>query len=661
MSLKVDKVRFYDSLLHVRGSLRNLAKDFCSGLLSKGHFPHLFNTVENYNYRGPIPDRKYFDLSFMVGNDKDLLEFNLWYDGFDGIWDFMHQLETYCVNDVAVLAKIVEGYHDAAVANTGMSPWFNATSPSFVHEAILVQKIRELELPDDREERGQMIADLAATKFWAVLKPNEYWFAKEALRGGRTEVRKLYYAVSPEEYERGVRIRYQDICSQYPYQQVEHDFPTGTPVIHVFDKAYAPCYIHQNNPKGRCNCPNPGGEDWCDIVIERGQISADQILADEKFFGIVCVTLEPPKDLFHPVIVSWNPDAMKCIASLRPEEHVEIITTSIELVTALKNGYKLLEIHRYDEYTKTPSLWRQEILTFFIEKLVNSSDRPDPTKLEKIVKAYDAKFGCGDDIRKRYDNKEWGKNPAKKQTAKIMMNSCWGKHCQRAVMSKTLVYGKGDGDKVNDLFDNFSAGTMTLQSATPLHAGRVMYQALETQDTNADLHGGYIPAGLFVPAYGRLQLWEQLNKLGQRVLMNDTDSIVYLYDPDLYNIPEGSLLGEWEVEDIDKQHGGIHKFVGLGPKSYAIKCFDGTTLVKAKGLSIKRASSSLVNFDSMEKLVLDYLKDKTCESVQVPQMSFSWSIKQGMQTRYTLKDLQFNPQHLKGELRGATLYPFGHL
>ena len=84
-----------------------------------------------------------------------------------------------------------------------------------------------------------------------------------------------------------------------------------------------------------------------------------------------------------------------------------------------------------------------------------------------------------------------------------------------------------------------------------------------------------------------------MKKLGDRVLMNDTDSIVYIYDPELYNIPEGGLLGDWEVEDIDSKNGGIREFVGMGPKTYAIKCENGFTLTKAKGIRNSYAASNL--------------------------------------------------------------------
>lgn len=57
-----------------------------------------------------------------------------------------------------------------------------------------------------------------------------------------------------------------------------------------------------------------------------------------------------------------------------------------------------------------------------------------------------------------------------------------------------------------------------------------------------------------------------MNKLGDRVLYHDTDSIIYEYNRNLYNIPEGRYLGEWECET-----GGnpIIKFTSIGPKSYA--------------------------------------------------------------------------------------------
>ena len=653
-------------MLHIKGSLRNLAKEFAGDTpLRKGHFPHLFNSIENYDYCGPIPDVKYFDLSFIAKSKKDRDEFFEWYNAQEGEWNFKHELEAYCVNDVRVLAKIVNGYHDIAFNHTGLSPWFNATAPSFVHEAILIDAIKNLELPDPKDDSySSEIARLAQDDFWAALKPSEYWFAKRALRGGRTEIRKIYHNVTPMEALEGKNIVYQDICSQYPYQQVVHDFPTGIPLIHVFDNKYYPCMEHENSRTGTCNCRYRKRSDrFCKVEDCTSLVwTAAMILKDPEFFGIVCATLIPPKDLYHPVLVSWNEDAGKSMATLRPEDHVEMVCTSVEFLTALRHGYELVTLHRYDKYKKSPSLWTEKILEFFLEKMINSRAAPEGEEREKMVADYEKAFGLGDEIQKTIQEGRWGKNPAKKQTAKIMMNSAWGKHAQRAIMSESIILDHDTQmNQVYDHYDNCANGTILFQSSISLPNGQQMYK-YEKSGPGAlpNLHGGYLPAALFVPAYGRMQLWEQLHKLGDRVLMNDTDSIVYVYDPDGYNIPQGSLLGQWEREDIDVKHGGIKTFVGLGPKTYAIKAWDGTTLVKAKGMSLSHATSKQVNFESMEKMVVDYLNGQNSDVLHVPQQTFTWSLGKGMRTWKMLKDLKFNRAEMKGDLRGPFLYPFGH-
>lgn len=249
MELQVEKCIFRDSLLHVKGSIKSLSKSFCPGHLRKGYFPHLFNTSENYDqdYQGRIPDKKYFDLSMSCRSEDDLREFNEWHDTWvrlyneniqlpdtenPGLWNFRKEMRLYCINDVECLAMIAKGYHEAAFEKFKMSPWFNATAPSYVHEMILTKLSFELELEEVEElYRNEHVVDLAKNKFWAVLKPNEYWFARRALRGGRTEIKQVYKKISDEEWSRGVRIRYQDICSEYPYNQIVNKYPVGLPLV----------------------------------------------------------------------------------------------------------------------------------------------------------------------------------------------------------------------------------------------------------------------------------------------------------------------------------------------------------------------------------------------------------------------------------------------
>lgn len=91
--LKVGKCKFRDSLRFLPGSLAKLATSFFPGdsLVRKGHFPHLFNTEENYGYEGPLPAKKYFDLATVMKSPKDLAEFHSWHDELTAqgyIWNF---------------------------------------------------------------------------------------------------------------------------------------------------------------------------------------------------------------------------------------------------------------------------------------------------------------------------------------------------------------------------------------------------------------------------------------------------------------------------------------------------------------------------------------------------------------------------------------------
>jgi DNA polymerase type B, organellar and viral len=134
MQLKIGKTSFNDSLLHLKGSLACLNKDFGESEMEKGFFPHLFNTRKNENYIGVIPGQEYFDLAFTMKDESSLRKFKEWHVNqvaLGPIWNFKEQLVKYGVNDVSVLSRIMVGYDEAATRLAGFSPWFNVTAPLF--------------------------------------------------------------------------------------------------------------------------------------------------------------------------------------------------------------------------------------------------------------------------------------------------------------------------------------------------------------------------------------------------------------------------------------------------------------------------------------------------------------------------------------------------
>lgn len=436
-----------------------------------------------------------------------------------------------------------------------------------------------------------------------------------------------------------------------------------------------PCYKHQNNIEEPCDCLQiDRGDRYLDIYVHNGPVSQEEFerqLRNPKFCGIVCASVTPPQNLWHPLLMTYDNDLDKSVASNRPIKFG--YWPSPIFKKALEIGYRIDALHRYDEYHCKPSLWRDIMLDLFLEKMINSKVTPQAEQAERLVAQYSKKFGkeFGDKVAATIRENKWGKNEAKKQTAKVMMNSAWGKHAQRANMPKSIfVHHDTQEDKEIDFFEKCTDGLYQFEGEFPTSNNSSLYKYTENLNIiQPDLHGGYLPAALFVTCYGQLQLWTQMNKIDsdpnyRRVLMCDTDSIVYIYDPECYNIPEGSLLGEWEVEDEDKENGGIREFVGMGPKTYGFRCENGYTKVKAKGLSLNYATRNLVNFEKMKEQVVHYLNTgSTLRSILVPQRTFQWHYNSGMKTMPTLKEFKFNFDDMKGVINRETacIHPFGFI
>ena len=76
MCMKMEHLVFLDSVSFLPCALRKLPEAF--GLsASKSWYPHYFNTLENLNYVGPIPDMAYYGVDEMREDERK--EFVVWY------------------------------------------------------------------------------------------------------------------------------------------------------------------------------------------------------------------------------------------------------------------------------------------------------------------------------------------------------------------------------------------------------------------------------------------------------------------------------------------------------------------------------------------------------------------------------------------------------
>ena len=97
-------IKFIDSLSFIPMRLADFPKTFGIDELAKGYFPHLFNKKENENYVGPTPPSPYYNPNRMSQKEKE--KFLEWRNGLkenNYVFDFQHEILTYCCSDVDIL------------------------------------------------------------------------------------------------------------------------------------------------------------------------------------------------------------------------------------------------------------------------------------------------------------------------------------------------------------------------------------------------------------------------------------------------------------------------------------------------------------------------------------------------------------------------------
>lgn len=759
LSLKGDthngpKTTFIDNMLHLPGSLAGLAKDFFGkspdeGLrtsLSKGYFPHGFNRMENQDYEGPIPGLEYFTpetLKLGGGSSKfdAVLKLQEWHRNYTGTWNFQKEITKYCDLDVRILAALLKEYMSISIPK-GAIPLMYTTAPAYVHELIMlratshlnyyetdINKLKAICKQDESIPRNKVkqtafllraentrkhLAEMSteARNGWAVLKPPEYSMVRLSLRGGRTEIRSSIMTLSPEEEAQGTKILYQDVTSLYPAMQLTKEFCIGVPTIHFYDYEFRPCYNCRNNGgeyKVKCDCTSRGytGTSLDIVDCRETQPSLEEIM-DDSFFGYVCVSLTPPKNLYHPVIQIKKTDygengkvnSIKCQNNLVDADHAELYLDTPTFKKALKSGYSLNRIFRFDKYRKGKGSWVPAGIEFYVDKERTSGPAPSQTSKGTWCSEYVKEFpdrpepscerdayiglnehivpGLGPKLLEAMSKYTWSKQSAKRKVFKIFNNCGWGKHAQRPIMPTTKTFDTcADQESIDTLFQNITNGTSVLGGVLIYNKGTTLMFTITDAKRDPQLHNSYLAAAAMVPAYGRLCLLEGLETVGERVAMCDTDSIVYKTGES--NIPFSSLLGRFKEEDISED--GIVEFVGFGPKCYSIKTKkmvdvrypDGSlkrepqTLTKLKGIS-QTIETRGVDHKFMFDTMVNYLETGELGSIKVPQ----WGIKTKMcidgapciYTQNYAKDFKLmGNDSIKGyRINGSSkIYPFGFL
>ena len=414
---------------------------------------------------------------------------------------------------------------------------------------------------------------------------NLTWMAplnpKEALFGGRTGLSCCYMKA-----ENGEIIDYVDYTSLYPWVNKYGTYPLGHPLI-------------MKNP-------------------------VDQDI--QSYFGVEKVDVLAPEKLFHPVLPMKIGE--KCMFTLcatcaqeqleqpwhernnlcphRDEERKMTGTwCTEELKMAARKGYSILGIHEvchWPEKQRKKGLFAPYVNKFLKAKQEASgwpSDCVTDQQKPEYVREYEKHEGI------LLDKEKIAVNPGRKQVAKVMLNSFWGKFGEADNKPTTSTIQKvEDWEKLNN--DSIIVKSVNVYSEDVMEVTTVKKEGACAPNVK-----GNIFIALFTTAIARLKLYEALDVLKERVLYYDTDSVIYKSKPGEDRLPLGKFLGQF-TDEIDGNH--IDEFGSAGPKSYSYRTNEGKTECKSKGLKNTHAVREVLNCNSMlNHIQLELKNAKECK------------------------------------------------
>jgi hypothetical protein len=296
---------------------------------------------------------------------------------------------------------------------------------------------------------------------------------------------------------------------------------------------------------------------------------------------------------------------------------------SPELNKAIEMGYevsKVYEVYHWEDsiqYNKErgqKGLFHDYISTFLKIK-AEASGFPSWVKTDEDKHKFVEEFYNYHGIRLDIDNIIY--NPGLRTVAKAALNSLWGRLGMRPesdLSSSKFIYdGKALLKAMND-------HTRVIKDFHIVRDDTILLESCLKKDfEKANILTNVVLAS-FTTCMARLTLYELMQKVGDRCLYTDTDSLIYVERPHDEPFQIGNHLGM--LSDELKPGEFISEFVSAGPKNYAYSTVrEGTleptgTVVKVKGFTLNTSTSKFVNFESMKDCVEKYVKSG--EQVIIP-------------------------------------------
>ena len=366
---------------------------------------------------------------------------------------------------------------------------------------------------------------------------------REAFFGGCTNAVTLYSSVDKTQ---GERIKYGDVTSLYPWVNKYTEYPVGHPTV----------------------ITHPEDQDI------------------SSYFGEAKVTILPLFELFHPVLPFRCggklvfPLCRSCVETEMVKPFTERSTKcphteqeraltgtwcTREIVKTLDRGYKLIsiqEVWHFPETQRVKGLFANYVNSWLKAKQ-ESAGYPRDVITPEQKRDYVTHYKTREDIS--LDPELIKKNPGCKATAKLMLNSFWGKFGEN--LDKPTIWSV---TTPTALFSAVSDPLLHIHQIRVCNDERLEIVYSHIHENQMDNGKRNIFVAAFTSCWAVLKLYSYLEILNTQVLYFDTDSVVYKWKPGLVDIPLGDFFGDMtdELEDPQRPDDYITEFVSGGPKNY---------------------------------------------------------------------------------------------
>ena len=398
---------------------------------------------------------------------------------------------------------------------------------------------------------------------------------RDAFFGGRTGAVSLYAKAEGEE-----QIHYMDVTSLYPWVNKNAVYPLDHPNI----------------------------------------ITQPTLEEFPHYFGLAKVDILPPKKLFHPVLPMRSGGKLTfplCATCVQEQQARPMLERSPichhspaqrqlrgtwctpEIKKALEMGYELVRVHEVWHFEERESGLFADYVNTWLKIKTEASGWPKNCTTEAKKKDYIKRFKKKEGIRLEFGKIE--KNPGLKATAKLMLNSFWGKFGQRENLPQVQ-----QCTSPNELYNVLEDDTLQVTNIRICTEEVLEVVYTNTEETVFPSNKTNVFIAAFTTCWARLKLYSYLETLGEQVLYYDTDSVIYKWSPNQPKITTGDYLGDMK-DELEGDH--IVEFVSGGAKNYGYQTDGGKTECKVRGFTLNVRGLEVLNYTSMKNTILKELEE----------------------------------------------------